>query len=148
VTLHTDGYGGYTITESITVKTNDPQTPDLILTLIGGVMLEPRCAVPPAGVISGFTVLIDVQSPELFATGHLIGAVNIPFEELTQWISMFPRRVRIVVYDQDGSLVGAALDRLTAEGITEACGLQGGLDGWILSYGTDLLMTFKLMPPG
>lgn len=146
-TLHTGGYGGYTVTKSVTVKTNDPTTPALTLSLSGTVLRKAFCSIAAADVISGFTVLLDLRTSEQYSQGHLIGAINIPLDEITQWIDMLPRRVRIVVYDQDGSLVDVALDMLEAEGIAEACGLQGGLDNWILTYGTSLVVTFRLMPP-
>lgn len=145
-TFHTAGYGGYTVSKSITVETNDPETPNVVLTLSGSVAREAMCTTPAADVVSGFTVLIDLRTPEEFAAGHLLGAVNIPLEELTQWIGLFPRRVRVVLYDQDGSGIDAALRQLTAQGISEGCGLEGGLDEWVATYGTSLIVTFKLMP--
>lgn len=51
----------------------------------------------------GDFTLLDVRSQEEFSTGHLSGAVNIPFEELEERFYELPRGKTIVVYCAFGS---------------------------------------------
>ena len=146
VTLRTNGFGGALVSKSITVESNDPETPTLVLFLKGEVSKQPMCEVPTADLMAGFYVLVDLREPTEYADGHIIGAVNIPLSELTSWIDVLPRRVDIILYDSDGSIADTALERLVAAGVSNACALAGGLQQWIEDYGQQLVVTFRLTP--
>jgi len=145
-TLRTNGYGGLVVSKSITVASNDPETPQLTLFLTGEVLNEPMCQVLADDFMARFYILIDLREPAEYAEGHIIGAINIPLTELTLWMDLFPLRVDIILYDQDGSTAYTALQRLSDSGVANACALAGGLQGWIAEYGTGLVVSFKLMP--
>lgn len=61
--------------------------------------------------------LLDVRSPEEFASGHLPGAVNIPIHQLEQRMSeLDPQATPIVVYCLSGARSAQAASLLTAKG--------------------------------
>jgi len=66
------------------------------------------------------TVVIDVRTPEEFATGHLTGAVNINWEgaEFMQAIDVLDKSAHYVVYCRSGNRAGQALDMMTSMGFT------------------------------
>lgn len=146
ITFRTNGYGGQVVSRAITVYSNDPVTPELVLFIKGTVEKDPLCQIEPAEFLAGFYVLIDVREPERYALGHLIGAINLPLEELASWIDYMPPRVTIMLYDEDGSEIYSALEQLVVSGIDGACGLAGGLTKWVEAYGSSLLVSFKLLP--
>jgi rhodanese-related sulfurtransferase len=64
------------------------------------------------------TVVIDVRTPEEFATGHLTGSVNIDWEgaEFMQAIDSLDKSAHYVVYCRSGNRAGKALDMMTSMG--------------------------------
>ena len=71
-------------------------------------------------------VLLDVRSPEEFATGHLYGAVNIPLEILEKQGIDLGRERPVMVYCAHGSKSLLAARMLDSQGIPVfAC--AGGL---------------------
>lgn len=80
----------------------------------------------------GKSIIVDVRSPEEFATGHLPDAKNIPLAELSKRIAeleKFKTRT-IVVVCQKGSRSATAVGLLNKAGFTEATSLEGGIDEW------------------
>lgn len=79
----------------------------------------------------GFVVL-DVRSPELFASGHLPGAVNLPHRRIVERnLAAFPTNVLFVVYCNGPHCNGAdraaiALARLGRR----VKKMIGGVTGW------------------
>ena len=63
-------------------------------------------------------LLIDVRSPEEFATGHLDGAINIPHEQIAEQIARFTqdKNAEIQLYCRSGRRSGAALETLQGMG--------------------------------
>ena len=90
---------------------------------------------------------MDLRDPEDYAAGHLIGAINIPYIELGSWIDSLPRRVRIILYDQDGALSDLAVQKLVSLGFLEARSLIGGIDQWNEVYHQEYVVLFKLIRP-
>ncbi len=77
-------------------------------------------------------LLLDVRSPGEFASGHLPGAVNIPFDELpgrTEEIAEF-RAPGVIVYCESGRRAGMAEESLRAAAFPEIGDLQGHMSGW------------------
>ena len=64
------------------------------------------------------TVVIDVRTPEEFATGHLAGSVNIDWQgpEFMQAIDSLDKSAHYVVYCRSGNRAGQALDMMTSMG--------------------------------
>ncbi|HEV2373487.1 MAG TPA: rhodanese-like domain-containing protein [Streptosporangiaceae bacterium] len=86
-----------------------------------------------AAGVSGF-VVVDCRSPELYAAGHVPGAVNIPHRQITgeSIAALLPAGDLVVTYCNGphcnaaarGALRLAALGRRVKE-------MHGGMDGWL-----------------
>lgn len=146
-TLRTNGYGGRTISKTVTVKSNDPDNPELILGLVGTVLKENPYGISAQDLRDSFYLLIDLREPAAYSLGHLMGAIDIPYSELESWIEYFPIRTRIILYDQDGTLSNLAAETLVNAGYPEARSLQGGIDEWIEAYQQEYVVAFKLLKP-
>jgi len=67
-------------------------------------------------------VLIDARSPEEYATGHVAGAVNIPFDQLEQHRSLLPAdpNAPLLVYCRSGRRAGLLVTSLQQAGFGNA----------------------------
>lgn len=92
-------------------------------------------SISPGGYQSEFIsagaahLLIDVRTPEEFASGHIQGAVNIPVDTLGSRLSEVPGDQPIVVYCRSGNRSAQASRILTQAGYTHIYDL-GGLIDW------------------
>lgn len=139
VVFDTAGYGGRTVTKGIYVYVNGTDLPTLTLKLTGEVKKVADYNIPAGDLYLNFFLLIDLRGPDDYAAGHLFGAVNIPYEELGDWIDYLPHDLLIVLYDQDGTLGDQAARSLIDRGFKNAKSLLGGLDAWIEGYGEALI---------
>lgn len=78
------------------------------------------------------TVLLDVRTPEEFATGHLAGARDVDFRaaDFDAKIATLDRGTTYAVYCRTGNRSGQALQRMTAAGFTHVADLTGGIVAW------------------
>ncbi len=120
--------------KSIYVESNDPNTPKLVLVITGTVKRGKPYNISPADLNYLFYVLIDLRSPKEYTAAHLLGAINIPYEELSTWKDRLPKGVLIILYDQDGSLSDKAAQELISAGFPQAKSLLGGLNAWEKLY--------------
>lgn len=74
-------------------------------------------------------VLIDVRTPEEFASGYIAGAINIPVQELSQRLSEVPTDKDIVVYCRSGNRSAQASTILSGNGFNNISDL-GGIIAW------------------
>ncbi len=138
-TFNSTGFGGRHVQKIIWVYTNDPVTPKLALTIKGYVRpAEPH---ERSGWYLKYELylLVDVRSPEEYARAHLLGAVNIPLDELEERLSPFPKSLLIYLYDETGERSAEAARRLVALGYRFSRFLKGGLVGWQARYGNFLI---------
>jgi rhodanese-related sulfurtransferase len=75
-------------------------------------------------------LLIDVRTPEEFASGHIDGSVNIPVEEMQGRLDEIPGDTPIVVYCRSGNRSATAARILTDAGYTPVYDL-GGIQDWV-----------------
>jgi phage shock protein E len=75
--------------------------------------------------------VLDVRSPEEFATGHVPGAVNVPYDQIAARISEVPKDKDVVLYCRSGRRAGIAADVLAANGYTRLSHLEGDMPAWI-----------------
>jgi rhodanese-related sulfurtransferase len=77
-------------------------------------------------------LLIDLRPAEQFGAGHIAGARSMTGEEILQAGETLKkhREKPVVVYCESGSLAGAAVRQLAAQGFSRAFTLRGGLAGW------------------
>lgn len=61
-------------------------------------------------------LLLDVRTPQEFATGHLHGAVNLPVQELALRLNEIATGRKVVVYCQSGARSAAAKALLRGAG--------------------------------
>lgn len=74
-------------------------------------------------------LLLDVRTPEEFASGHIHGAVNIPVDLLESRLSQIPTDQPIVVYCRSGNRSARASQILAQAGFAAIYDL-GGLIDW------------------
>ena len=74
-------------------------------------------------------LLLDLRPADQYQTGHLAGARQMSGEALLAAGDTLKRHKEktVVVYDDTGSLSGAAVRQLVAQGFTRAFTLRGGL---------------------
>jgi len=77
-------------------------------------------------------VILDVRSPEEFASGHIPGAVNIPLNELSERLvalGLSPTD-EVVVHCERGGRAEAAESILRESGYTGVRDLSGHMAAW------------------
>ena len=105
----------------------------------GAVAVDAQTATPqlisPVEYVADFDdpashLLIDVRTPEEFASGHIDGSVNIPVEEMQGRLDDVPSDVPIVVYCRSGNRSATAARILTEAGYAHVYDL-GGIQDWV-----------------
>lgn len=97
----------------------------LLLTIVAtiGLALGLAACSPDGGSIevAADTVIIDVRTPEEFATGHLDGAINIDVQsaDFDERITQLDPAGDYVVYCRSGNRSGQAIARMTELGFTD-----------------------------
>ncbi|WP_434140208.1 rhodanese-like domain-containing protein [Pseudomonas luteola] len=76
-------------------------------------------------------IVLDIRPKKEFATGHIVGAVNIPQDKLASSLSQLEKHKdkTLIVVDSNGQQAGAACTPLQQAGFTTAR-LTGGLSTW------------------
>ena len=138
VLVNTTGFSG-TISKSITVHSNDPETPLLSLRVMGQVLVASPHHISPSDAKYFLYLLIDLRSVEEYEAHHFLGAVNIPFGELIATLADLPRDTIIILYDAAFEISEPAALDLRSEGFHSAYALVGGLNEWIHRYGMRFL---------
>lgn len=77
-------------------------------------------------------VVLDVRTPEEFASGHLAGAINLDFHapDFEQRLASFDRDKTYLVYCRSGNRSGRALPIFTKLGFGKVNHLERGILGW------------------
>lgn len=73
-------------------------------------------------------VLLDVRTPQEFATGFIPGAVNIAVQELQQRIGEVPTDKPVIVYCRSGGRSASAAQMLAQAGYSDLYDLGGIID--------------------
>ncbi len=76
--------------------------------------------------------VLDVRTPDEFASGHLSTARHVPLDKLTETAETLKRYKDrpVVVYCQSGMRSNAVIRQLTALGFAKVFNLRGGLAAW------------------
>ena len=81
-------------------------------------------------LVDGGAALIDVRSPQEYASGHVDGARNIPVGEIAERAAeVGAKDAPVVVYCRSGMRSSQAKSALEAAGFTQVHNL-GGIDRW------------------
>lgn len=75
-------------------------------------------------------VVIDVRTKEEFESGHIPGAVNIPFDEVAKRISEIDAPHGVALYCMLGPRARKGEAALLAAGYTSVLHVEGGLAAW------------------
>ncbi len=68
-------------------------------------------------LVAGGARVVDVRTPQEFASGHVPGAINIPFEEIGRRASEIgPPSTQVVLYCRTGRRSGIAAEALQKAG--------------------------------
>ncbi len=74
--------------------------------------------------------VVDVRTPEEFGSGHVPGAVNIPFDQMpARYAELGPPTTPVLVYCKSGRRSAKAIETLRANGFTEIYDLKS-YDRW------------------
>ena len=108
--------------------------PVVLLALACGTQSFQITEISPEDVLSAppSTLILDVRSPEEFASGHVPNAVNIPHDELASRLTELQdfRSAPVVVYCERGGRAGKAALVLTNSGLITS----GWLPNWAISH--------------
>ncbi|UCF10052.1 MAG: DUF1573 domain-containing protein [Candidatus Bipolaricaulota bacterium] len=127
-TLHT----GLT-TKNIVVRSDDATSRSTYLQIMATVVGSGQpYHLTTAELHGAFYVLIDLRDAEEFATGHLIGAINVPASQLTGW-GHLPRETVLIFCDAGGESALHLASTVQRAGF-EAYALRGGLLAWQEAY--------------
>ena len=148
VSVNTAGFAG-TVERTLTVQSNDPANPSLVLRISVTVAGAAGPVIPQITVAEfqkRFYFLIDVSAPEEYAAGHLFGAVSIPLSEfqqnLSKWTPRLPKDVPIILQCSVGSRSAQAAQILLQAGFTNVLNLVGGITQWTTVFGPQYLFGF------
>lgn len=79
----------------------------------------------------GQLTIVDVREPELFAKGHIPGAINIPYDDAhSRVLKELSPKDRIVFVCHGGPMGDELGDLLIKNGYTSVYNLKGGMRGW------------------
>jgi phage shock protein E len=90
--------------------------------------------ISPAEYVESFNsddhFLLDVRTPEEFASGHIEGAVNIPVEILGSYLDEVPQDQPVVLYCRSGNRSDQAASILRRSGYSDVYDIDGGVIAW------------------
>jgi rhodanese-related sulfurtransferase len=75
-------------------------------------------------------IVIDVRTPAEYASGHVPGAVNIPFDQVAQRIAELDAPQGVALYCMVGPRARKGESALLAAGYESVFHLEGGLAAW------------------
>ncbi len=74
--------------------------------------------------------VVDVRTPEEYASGHIPGAVNVPFDQVAQRIAEVDGPHGVALYCMVGPRARKGESALLAAGYEKVFHLEGGLAAW------------------
>lgn len=78
-------------------------------------------------------LIVDVRTPQEYASGHIAGAINIDWknqEEFTSKIKEVSKDKTVLIYCHSGHRSGLATKYLKNEGYSKIYNLETGIMGW------------------
>ena len=83
-----------------------------------------------AAVTAKDTAFIDIRTPEEYAEGHAVGAVNIPLEEVGAAAERLKQFAKVYIICRTGARSGVAVSKLIQAQVN-AFNIAGGTVEWI-----------------
>lgn len=89
-------------------------------------------AVDAVKLMNNDAVVIDLRSADAFGRGHIVGARNIPSDELDAKVSSLEKHksTPIVAVCDSGISSTRSVNALRQQGFESVYGLKGGMNGW------------------
>ncbi len=77
-------------------------------------------------------LILDVRTPEEYASGHVPHAINIPYDQIPSRLAELgaERDQEIIVYCESGRRAAKASETLEAAGFETIRHLEGDMSGW------------------
>jgi len=85
-------------------------------------------ALPTQGAEAPF--VLDVRTPEEYASGYVPGALNIPHDQLASRLAEVPKDRPVVLYCRSGRRAALAAEVLEANGYKDLEHLDGDMQAW------------------
>ena len=84
--------------------------------------------------LPGLTIL-DIRTPDEFASGHIAGATNLDFYEpqFAGWLDDLDKDTPYLVYCRSGNRSASAIETMKSLGFAEVYELDGGIVSWAQS---------------
>lgn len=83
-------------------------------------------------VKSRMFVIVDVRSQMEYTKQHVLGAVNVPANELADWLKNIPPEIPVLLYSNSGKLGDKLTKKLSDPVNKNLTNLVGGLEQWKL----------------
>ena len=128
------------------VENDDRTEHDIKLYVRGAITPKQEYEIAPFELAYDMMVLIDVRDEADYAANHLMGAINIPADELAIRMDILPKGALIIVYDLAGESADAAVQTLVGAGYLSAYYLQGGLSRWAAVQGDRYMVYAAPLP--
>jgi phage shock protein E len=110
----------------------------IVLIAVTGCGREPEATSVSAAALSerlgsaDAPVILDVRTLEEYSSGHVPGAINVPYDQVADRVEEFAafRDADVVVYCQSGKRASMAAADLKAAGFSRVLDLEGHMQGW------------------
>ena len=93
----------------------------------GLVNIDPGHAVK---LINNDAQILDIRNADAFARGHIVGAKNVPVDELDARLEQLDKDRAVLAVCDQGITSNKAVDLLRKAGFESAWGLKGGMAAW------------------
>jgi rhodanese-related sulfurtransferase len=141
------GYGGAAVNKHIEIHYNNRKLSPLKLKVKGEVLPLESFQAPLGEMTYNFFVLVDIRSPERFAEEHIIGAINVPYQKIDQWVADVSKSISneliIYLYSEDGQRSDEVAEELKEKGYAHFISIVGGLKEWKNQMGKKFLIPGK-----
>ena len=74
--------------------------------------------------------IVDVRSPEEYASGHIAGARLLPLQTIAKRHKELPKNTPLIITCRSGARSRAACEQLSQLGFTNLHNLKGGVMAW------------------
>lgn len=76
------------------------------------------------------TLVIDVRTPAEYKREQIVGVMNIPLDDIENYVDTLRNYKRVYVHCASGNRSGQACAKLTALGLDNIVNVQGGISAW------------------
>ncbi|MEA3239433.1 MAG: rhodanese-like domain-containing protein, partial [Candidatus Bipolaricaulota bacterium] len=128
------------IEKRIYVKSDDHTNVSVTLRLTGVVNSAQPFHMTIGNLEYMFYLLVDLRDADTYADAHLMGAINVPVDKLSEWTDRLPKKALVILYDEDGTLSDPAAKALNDQGFSSVKSLMGGLDEWMNVLGDEFIL--------